>query len=312
MSKLLVIFGATGQQGGSVLDFVLNDIELSSKYTIRAIARDANSDTAKQISSKGVEVVSADPNNESTLRPALKGASIVFAMTFPSFADVSNTESIEVRQGKAITDAAVAEKVEYLVYSTLPYVSKLSGGKYTKVQGFDGKAIVEEYIRQQPIKSAFFAPGSFMQNYNSMMKPRAVGDGTYSISRHCRADTQLPLIDAAGDSGKWVGAILADPAKYEGKTFCAATKLYTLDEQAEILSRATGKKVVYKQLPEDVYRSMLPPVYGDMLMEMMSYQQDFGYYGVDQAEKIAWAAEHARGKLITFEEFLEKNPVQLA
>ncbi|KAJ9655104.1 hypothetical protein H2198_005960 [Neophaeococcomyces mojaviensis] len=311
MSKLLVIFGATGQQGGSVLDYVLNDAELSSKYVIRAITRDVNSDSAKKISSKGVEVVSADPNDDSTLRPALRGANTVFAMTFPSFADVSNTENIEVRQGKAITDAAVAERVDYLIFSTLPHVSKLSGGKYTKVQGFDGKAIVEQYIRQQQIKSAFFAPGSFMQNFNGIMKPRPVGDGTYSISRHCRSDTPLPLIDTAGDTGKWIGSILADPEKYEGKTFCAATKLYTLGEQAAILSKATGRTVVYKQLPPDVYRSMLPPVYGDILMEMMAYQEDFGYYGADQAEKIAWAAENARGKLTTFEEYLEKNPVHL-
>lgn len=311
MSKLLVIFGATGQQGGSVLNFVLNDPELSKQYTIRAISRDVNSKASRDIVSKGIEVVSADPNDESTLRPALNGAYATFAMTFPDFNDMANTRTRESRQGRAIADAAVAENVQYMIFSTLPHVSKMSGGKYTKVQGFDGKAEAEEYIRTLPIKSAFFAPGSFMQNFNGGMKPRPVGDGTYSISRHCTPETKLPLIDTAGDTGKWVGAFLASPNKFVGKTFCAATRLYTLTEQAEILSKATGKIVVYKQIPEGVLRSFLPPGMGEMLVEMMSYQQDFGYYGADQAEKVTWSAENARGKLTTFEEYLEKNPVLL-
>jgi uncharacterized protein YbjT (DUF2867 family) len=40
MSKLLVFFGATGNQGGSVVNFVLNDPTLSKEYKIRAVTRD--------------------------------------------------------------------------------------------------------------------------------------------------------------------------------------------------------------------------------------------------------------------------------
>ena len=52
MSKTLVVFGATGQQGASVVDFVLNDPELSQLYKIRAITRDVNSPKAKELSQK--------------------------------------------------------------------------------------------------------------------------------------------------------------------------------------------------------------------------------------------------------------------
>ncbi|KAK5944473.1 hypothetical protein PMZ80_003755 [Knufia obscura] len=309
MSKLLVVFGATGQQGGSVINHVLSDPELSKQYTIRAVSRDTTSQSSKQLAAKGVEVVAADPNDTATLRPALHGAHTVFAMTFPDPKDIKPSE---VNQGRAIVDAAVAEEAKYFIFSTLPWVSKISDGKYTKVQGFDAKAEVEEYIRQRPIRSAFFAPGSFMQNYHSVMKPRKMPDGTYSIARHTKPETQLPMIDTVGDTGKFVGAVLANPDKYEGKTFCAATKLYTMEEQAEILSKHTGKTVVYKQLPEDVFRSFMPKVpYTDVLIEMMSYQQDFGYYGAETESLVAWAGENARGKLTTFEEYLEKNPLSL-
>ena len=58
MSKLLTVFGATGQQGGSVVREVLADMELSKAFRIRAITRNSSNASAKNLSSKGVEVVS--------------------------------------------------------------------------------------------------------------------------------------------------------------------------------------------------------------------------------------------------------------
>jgi uncharacterized protein YbjT (DUF2867 family) len=43
MSKILAVFGATGQQGNSIIIHVLNDAVLSQAYSIRAITRDVNS-----------------------------------------------------------------------------------------------------------------------------------------------------------------------------------------------------------------------------------------------------------------------------
>ena len=309
MSKLLVVCGATGQQGGSVIDFVLNDSELSKQFKIRGITRDPSSSSAQSLQSKGVEVVAADVEDPASIQKAFVGAHTVFAMTSP---DMRDTMASELRQGRTLVDAAVATDVQYYIFSTLPNVSKISGGKYTKVAGFDGKAITEEYIRTLPIRSAFFAPGSFMQNYHQIMKPRKGPDGTYSIARHVSPGTQLPMIDTAGDVGKWIGAILAEPDKFEGEVICAATKLVTMEEQAQILSKATGKEVVYKQLPLEVYKSFFPPApYVDGLIEMMSYQEEFGYYGKDTESLVKWAADNARAKPTTFEEYLRKNPLVL-
>ena len=169
MSKILVVCGSTGQQGSSVVNFVLQDAELSREYKVRGITRDPSSATAQKLSSRGVEMVAANSDDPDSLRAAFKGAHTVFAMTSPDFQDIMGSE---LRQGRNLVDAAVAEDVKYYIFSTLPHVSKLSGGTYTKVAGFDGKAITEEYIRSLPIKSAFFAPGSFMQNYHAIMKPK--------------------------------------------------------------------------------------------------------------------------------------------
>jgi len=308
MPKLLVIFGATGQQGGSVLSHVLNDPVLSKLYTIRAITRDTSSPSAQALAAKNIEVVQADLESPSSLSSALKGAHTIFALTSPTFGP--DAKAPEVTQGKALVDAAVQEKVHYFIFSTLPSITTLSGGKYTGVHGFDAKAEVEAYIRTLPIKSAFFAPGSFMQNFQNFMKPRPDGNGGFVLARHVSPQTKLPLIDTVGDAGKYVGTILADPEKYEGKVFCAATKLYSMEEIARIVGEAEGKKVEYKQVSVEVFKQYLPP-WGDYLVQMMLYQQDFGYYGPQTEELVAWAVENARGKLHTFKEYLAEQPLDL-
>ena len=61
--KLLTIFGATGNQGGSVVDVVLSDPQLQQKYSLRGITRNASSNSAQTLAQKGVEVVSANVND---------------------------------------------------------------------------------------------------------------------------------------------------------------------------------------------------------------------------------------------------------
>jgi len=310
MSKILVVFGATGQQGSSVVNYVLNDPELSQKFKIRAITRDVNSEKAKQLKEK-VEVVQGDVLNRTSLKTALTGVHTIFAMTVPSF--TPDGFEVEYNSAKTIADVAVEKGAEYIIFSTLPPVKEISGGKYTKVTTFDAKAEAEKYIRGLPIKSAFYSPGGFMENFQSQtfLAPRQAPDGTWVMARHGSPKSKIPLIDAVGDTGKFIGAILAEPDKYEGKTFCAAQGLYSMEEVAAAMTKATGKTVIYKQIPVEDFKSSIPFA-TDIFTEGFSFQEEFGYYGPDSEKLIAWAAANARGKLSTFEEYLEAHPLQLA
>ena len=68
MAKLVVITGATGKQGGSVVNAFLRD----SSFKIRAIARDLSSAPAKVLAARGVDVVHGDINDEESLVKAFK------------------------------------------------------------------------------------------------------------------------------------------------------------------------------------------------------------------------------------------------
>lgn len=57
MSKLLTVFGATGNQGGSVIQAILADPALSKEYKVRGITRDVSKESAKRLASQGVEMV---------------------------------------------------------------------------------------------------------------------------------------------------------------------------------------------------------------------------------------------------------------
>lgn len=57
MSKILTVFGATGNQGGSVINAVLADPALSKEFKIRGITRDKSKPAAKALADRGVEMV---------------------------------------------------------------------------------------------------------------------------------------------------------------------------------------------------------------------------------------------------------------
>jgi uncharacterized protein YbjT (DUF2867 family) len=63
MSKLLTVFGATGLQGGSLINYILEHPELSNIFKLRGITRDVSKPTALALKSKGVEVIQVSPSS---------------------------------------------------------------------------------------------------------------------------------------------------------------------------------------------------------------------------------------------------------
>lgn len=57
MSKVITVFGATGNQGGSVIKHILADPSLSKGFTIRGVTRDTSKPAAQSLSKQGVQLV---------------------------------------------------------------------------------------------------------------------------------------------------------------------------------------------------------------------------------------------------------------
>src|SRR5256885_10317866 len=104
MAKTILVTGATGQQGGSVLRALQK-----RGFTVRALTRDTASPKAKALADKGVEVVAGDLTDRASLDGALRGAHGAYSVQA-----LAGKEGEEERQGIAIAEAAAAAKAEHL------------------------------------------------------------------------------------------------------------------------------------------------------------------------------------------------------
>ena len=92
-----------------------------------------------------------------------------------------------------------------------------------------------------------------------------------------------------------MGAILARPDEHAGKALAGATRCYTMTEMAEIMARSSGRKITYTQVPKDAFAGFLPEASRPTLLNMLSYFEEFGYYGPDTEQLVKEAATSCEG-----------------
>ena len=107
---MILVSGATGQQGGAV---ARNLLEWG--FTVRALTRDTDKAAARELADLGAEVVSGDLEDRASIERVLDGVYGVFSVQQFMETGVEG----EVRQGVLLADAAKAAGVEHLVYSSV-------------------------------------------------------------------------------------------------------------------------------------------------------------------------------------------------
>jgi uncharacterized protein YbjT (DUF2867 family) len=140
----------------------------------------------------------------------------------------------EIAEGKMLIDAAKAAGVTRLIWSGLPAVSKISGGKYTDVYHFDGKAVVTEYARQSGVPFINVMAGMYAQNHvnNPLLMSKEL-DGSFAISLPVRPKSQLPMIDIR-DYGLYVRKALELPVFPNGSDVCTGINISAEDMAAQL------------------------------------------------------------------------------
>lgn len=300
MPPIILIFGITGQQGGSVVNYIL-DSPLREHFKIRGASRDITSPQAQSLTARGIELCHVDWSDANSLAVDLQNVHTVFLMTLPAGLDGKDLR--EAICGKMCIDAAIEAGVQNVLFSTLPDAIKISGGRYRGIHNFNAKAEVEQYIRGKPLRSAFVSPGRFMQNYVGKLAPKLV-DGTYTISDRFTPEEKVPLIDIT-EIGMLVTAILTNFEKYEGKVLAAAERLYPMKEIAAALSES--KEVRYEQLSEAAMRKSMPPQIANVFVEAQKFQKEYGFYGPDSAALIEQTKVLTGVKLTSLAEYLKVN-----
>ncbi|KAI9215931.1 hypothetical protein BC828DRAFT_409989 [Blastocladiella britannica] len=273
---IIAVVGATGNQGGSVVDTLLAE----GKWAVRALTRNPESDAAKALIVRGATVAKVDLDEPATLSSAFAGATAVFAVT--NGGDAAGAARggpyFEEAQGKAMVDAAKAAGVKHFIWSTLANVEKVSGGKLV-VPVFTAKARVEEYARAIGLPSTFVYVGIYMSQFKGRFAPTinaATGEAVFSAG--FPPNSVADLADTNRDTGRVVSVALAKwGTSPVGARVAVDSEHLTWTQLVETYAQVTGKPAKYVYTPitdEDVAATP------DAFKQFLDMTRFIGQYGV--------------------------------
>jgi len=309
--KIIAVVGATGAQGGGLVRAILEDDE--GEFAARALTRHPDSETARELSAMGVEVVAADLDDPESLKAAFEGAYGAYCVT--SFWEHFSPAK-ELEQARAMADAALVSELQHVIWSTLDDTRKfvpLSDdrmptlqGKY-KVPHYDAKGEADSIFTGAGLPTTLLLTSFYWDNLiHSGMGPQAGKDGRLEFALPM-GDRKLPGI-ASEDIGRCAYGIFKAGDEYIGRKVGIAGGHLTGAEMAAGLSQAYGQPVAYVPVAFDVYRGLGFPGAED-LGNMFQFKHDFeDYYCGARSLDVSRSLNPS---LLTFEDWLDKYADQL-
>src|SRR5215467_12769807 len=235
--KTVLVTGATGRQGGSVIRHML-----ATGWKLRALTRDSTSAAAQGLARKGIEVVKGDLEDPASLANALRGARGVYGVQ--DFWAVGAKR--EVLQGKNLADAAKKAGVEHFVYSSVGGAERGSG-----IDHWESKWEIEKHIRKLGLPATMLRPAAFMENY--YIDQVEIGILKGRLMDPIRGDKPYQTI-AVADIGAFAALAFSRPAEFIGAELEIAGSELTNIEAAQVFSRVLGKRVKFQKLPMPMVR----------------------------------------------------------
>ena len=275
--KLIAVIGATGQQGGGVV----RALQASGEFKVRALTR--NPDKDRQLAD---EVVKADLDHQETLEAAFKGAYGVFLVT-----NFREKGTDELKQATAAVRAAKDAGVKHFVWSTLPNVEAISGGKFD-VPHFTGKAKIDRIVKEAgfPHHTFVIAP-CYYQNFVGALAPQKQADGSVGWALPLDPDVRCLHLGDIRELGNIVAGAFAHPDEAgNGEYLPLVGDFLSFNEIVETLNRQ-GNNLSYKQVPKENFASSFPGA--TEIAEMFSYWEAHTYLGSDSSDQIALASKIA-------------------
>jgi uncharacterized protein YbjT (DUF2867 family) len=274
----ILVVGATGTTGGGVVD----NLVASDRWHVRAMTRDSHSETARSLSSRGVEVFQADMNDTPSLLAAMQGAYGVFSVQGQA---PEGDPMQEARQGIAVIDTAIAAKVEHVVYSSSCGAKEPGRG----VNYWDAKRKVADHLHKAPIVHTLIRPVSFMENYVGDVA--AIERGI--ITGMLTPDKTLQVI-SGHDIGAWAAAAFDRRDEFAGQEVDIASETITMNGIAGALGRVVGRDVEYRPLPREQSAIAAPSA-----IAMTKWYEEYGYDEDIPALTTRWGVP-----MLAFEEWL--------
>ncbi|MGI5401383.1 SDR family oxidoreductase [Streptomyces sp. CA-135486] len=231
----IAVTGATGQLGRLVVEELLRRGVASQDI----VATGRNTDRLADLAERGVHVRRADFADSGSVVQAFQGVRKVLIV---STTTVGERYDNHVRAIDAAKDAGA----ELIVYtSTL-------NARTAGMMLADAHAKTEQYLRDSGVPFVVLRNGWYLENYTSQFPlyletgvvPGSAGGGRVSAaSRRDYAEVAAAVLAGEGHAG----------SVYE----LGGENAFTLAELASALSDASGRHVIYSDLPAEQYRAAL-------------------------------------------------------
>lgn len=238
-NRILVVTGATGNQGGAVVRHLIK-----SDFTIKAVSRNLQGKGADKLRQMGVEVVFGDLDKPETLTPILKGAYGVYSVQN----NWTSSIDVEIAQGKSLADAAKAAGVKHFVYSSVGGAERQTG-----IPHFDSKGEIERHIAKIGLPYTFVRPSYFVENFLASGSFSFINWSLLSWALKKNRKIQFSAVD---DIGAYVAMVFSKPDSFLMQAIELAGDEKTFAEIKTIYTQVMGKTPSYLTMPGWLFAPM--------------------------------------------------------
>ncbi len=256
--KTILVTGATGKQGGAVIDNLLAADNGSSLHII-AVTRDTTTSTAQKLASvPNVTVISGDMSDPDVIFQKAGAVWGVFSVQINSDA--------EERQGKAMVDAAVLHGVQHFVYSSAdrggPERSEVNP---TNVKNLAAKFNIEKHLQQRAEKSpqqltyTILRPVTFFDNLTADIHGKGFARMWEQLG-----EKKLQFVSTK-DIGWFAAQSLLHPERYQNSALALVGDELTQPEADVIFRQVIGSTMPMLPCPiASAVKMALKDTVGDM------------------------------------------------
>ena len=307
----IVVFGATGAQGGGLARAILADP--ARRFRVRAVTRKPHSPAARELASAGADIVVADLDDLASVGRAMAGAYGAFCVT--NFWEHFSPDR-EIAQAHNMAASAAATGVAHVVWSTLEdtreYIPLASGrlpvllGRFL-VPHFDGKGEANRAFTDRGVPTTLLYTSFYWDNLVQFgMEPTRGADGRLSFALPL-GEARLPGI-AAADIGPCAFGIFARGEDLVGKSVGIAGEHLIGSQMAAQMSCALREAVTYDAVSTDAYRALGFPG-ADDLANMFAFKREFEHSYC--ASRSVACARELHPALMDFATWLARNAAHM-
>lgn len=299
MIKTILVTGATGKQGGSVIDAILALPKEQDEYCIIAVTRDTNSSAAKSLGSRcpTVKLLAGNLDDVPAIFDAAHSLSNlpiwgVYSVQISMGKGV--TKDSEIAQGEALIDASLKHGVKHFVYSSVERGGdETSWDEPTPIPHFQSKYAIERYLRVQASQSnmgwTILRPVGFMDN----IQPGFASKVFLTALRDTVKEKPTQWI-ASKDIGFFAALAFSQPAVWDQRAIGLAGDSITFSQLERALKSLPGSPVATTY-----------SVFGNALMWMVHEVNIMvNWFATDGYKADIGALRSIHPGLLSFEEWL--------